>query len=59
MAAASGAFFVCGPRAAFLARYAVQTVGGSKHREYWIPPEELKLVNENIVGAIEVVAEYR
>jgi len=43
----------------YLQRYAVQTVGGSTHREYWIPAEELAEFNENIVGVIEVIAEYR
>lgn len=46
-------------RAAFLARYTVQTAGSSKHREYWIPAEDLDAFNENIAGAIEVIAEYR
>src|SRR5687768_17152172 len=27
-------------RADFLARYEVRVVGGSEHREYWIPAEE-------------------
>jgi len=46
-------------RAAFLGRYDVQTVGSSRHREYWIPAEELDELNRNIVGPIEVIAEYR
>src|SRR5262245_16708443 len=46
-------------RASFLARYAVQTVGSSIHREYWIPAEELAEFNRNIVGPIEVIAEFR
>lgn len=44
--------------AAFLARYDVHQVGSSKHREYWIPAEELDDFNANIVGLIEVTAEY-
>lgn len=42
----------------YLRRYKVQTVGGSMHQEYWIPAEELDEFNRNIVGRIEVVAEY-
>jgi hypothetical protein len=42
-----------------LERYEVQTVGGSEHQEYWIPAEELEEFNRNIVGEIEVIAEYR
>ena len=44
-------------RTAFLARYEVQTVGGSDHQEYWIPAEELTEFNRNIIGKIEVIAE--
>ena len=43
----------------FLARYAMQQVGASVHRELWIPAEELAEMNRNIVGLIEVVAEYK
>ena len=46
-------------RTDYLSRYEVQTVGGSMHQEYWIPAEDLTEFNENIVGAIEVIAEYR
>jgi hypothetical protein len=42
----------------FLARYEIHQVGTSKHREYWIPAEELDEFNANIVGLIEVVAQY-
>jgi hypothetical protein len=49
-------FFV---RTEYLKRYEVQTVGGSVHQEYWIPAEDLAEFNQNIVGAIEVIAEYR
>ncbi|HEX9003093.1 MAG TPA: hypothetical protein VGB07_24510 [Blastocatellia bacterium] len=42
----------------FLARYEVQTVGGSMHQEYWIPAEDLPEFNLNLVGLIEVIAEY-
>jgi hypothetical protein len=43
---------------AFLARYQVQRVGSAIHEEYWIPAEELEEFNRNIVGKIEVVAEF-
>jgi hypothetical protein len=43
----------------YLSRYEVQTVGGSTHQEYWIPAENLHEFNANIVGPIEVIAEYR
>ena len=46
-------------RADFLGRYSVHTVGASRHQEYWIPSEDLPEFNRNIVGKIEVVAEYR
>lgn len=44
---------------AFLDRYDVQQVGGQTILEYWIPAEDLDELNRNIVGRIEVVAEYR
>ena len=43
----------------YLKRYKVQTVGSSTHQEYWIPAEDLHEFNANIVGPIEVIAEYR
>jgi hypothetical protein len=46
-------------RKEFLARYAEQQVGTSVHRELWIPAEELAELNRNIVGLIEVIAEYK
>ena len=42
----------------FLKKYDVHTVGGSAHREYWIPASDLAEFNENIGGNIEVVAEF-
>ncbi|HVF68789.1 MAG TPA: hypothetical protein VM914_14055 [Pyrinomonadaceae bacterium] len=45
-------------RAEFLSRYEVRTVGGREHREYWIPAEDLPEFNRNIVGPIEVTAEF-
>lgn len=45
--------------AAFLARYAVHTVGASRHQELWVPAEDLAELNQHIVGPIEVTAEFR
>jgi hypothetical protein len=45
-------------RKSFLARYAEQQVGAAIHRELWIPAEELPELNRNIVGSIEVIAEF-
>ena len=49
-------FFV---RQSFLSRYEVQSAGGSQHQEYWIPADDLPCFNENIVGLIEVIAEFQ
>lgn len=46
-------------RADYLARYAVQDAGGKRYQEYWIPAEDLPTFNANIVGPIEVIAEFR
>jgi hypothetical protein len=43
----------------YLNRYEIQTVGSSVHQEYWIPAKDLGEFNRNIVGKIEVVAEFR
>ena len=43
----------------FAAKYAIQTVGSSIHQELWIPAEDLSALNQNIVGGIEVIAEFR
>lgn len=45
-------------RREFLAHYEVHRVGRRVHDEYWIPAEDLEEFNRNIVGVIEVVAEY-
>lgn len=45
-------------RADFLAHYAVQTVGASEHQEYWIPAGDLAQFNSQIVGTIEIIAEF-
>lgn len=43
----------------FLDQYEVHQVGGQTILEYWIPAEDLDAFNANIVGTIEVVAEFR
>jgi hypothetical protein len=43
----------------YMKNYEVHTVGAAHHQEYWIPAEELDAFNQNIVGEIEVIAEYR
>ena len=45
-------------RTEFLRKYEVHVVGSSNHREYWIPAAELPQFNSNIVGGIEVIAEF-
>lgn len=45
-------------RRPFLDRYEVHQVGGRTILEYWIPAEDLAELNANIVGLIELVAEY-
>jgi hypothetical protein len=45
-------------RAGFAQRYPVQTVGGAEHQELWVPAEEMEEFNRQIVGLIEVIAEF-
>jgi hypothetical protein len=46
-------------RRAFTDRYDVHVVGSRRHRELWIPAEDLAELNENIVGPIEVIGTFR
>jgi len=46
-------------RKPLLDRYEARTVSGSTHQEYWIPAEELDEFNRNIIGEIEVIAEFK
>jgi len=46
-------------RKKFMDKYDIQTVGASYHTEWWIPAEELEKLNDNIVGLIEVIGEYK
>ena len=43
----------------FMDKYSLQTVGGKNHTEWWIPANELEELNNNIVGEIEIIGEYR
>ena len=45
-------------KTAYLAQFEIHKVGSSLHLEYWIPAGELTNFNSNIVGVIEVVAEF-
>lgn len=58
---ASGAGYVTrfDVRTSYLDSYEVQQAGGRTILEYWIPAEDLENFNDNIVGLIEVVAEFR
>ncbi|HLL84527.1 MAG TPA: hypothetical protein VK420_17815 [Longimicrobium sp.] len=46
-------------RSEFLGRYTPRVVGAASHEEYWIPAEELDELNRNLLGPIEVTAEFR
>jgi hypothetical protein len=46
-------------RASFMSRYEIQKVGSAHHTEWWVPAEELEELNDNIIGVIEVIGEYR
>ncbi len=43
----------------YISKYKVQNVGGFIHNELWIPAEELEDFNKNIVGKIEIIAEFK
>ena len=43
----------------FMDRYKVQQAGGRTILEYWISAEDLEELNLNIVGTIDVVAEFQ
>ena len=42
----------------FMDRYPIQNVGAGDHTEWWIPAEDLEEMNDNIVGLIEIIAEF-
>ena len=39
-------------------KFEPQVVGGSDHKELWVPAEELEEFNSNLIGHIEVIAAY-
>jgi len=43
----------------YIARFEPQVVGDRECVEYWIPAEDLDEFNDNIVGRIEVIHEFR
>jgi hypothetical protein len=43
----------------FLDRYPIQRVGADRHTEWWIPAEDLEALNDQIVGLIEMIGEYK
>jgi hypothetical protein len=43
----------------FMDRYPIQQVGASHHTEWWVPAEELEALNDNIIGQIVVIEEFR
>jgi hypothetical protein len=45
--------------AGFMQRYQPQIVGSAAHEEYWVPAEDLPLLNAAIIGLIDVVAEFK
>ncbi len=57
---ASGAGFVTRfrLRREYAAKYPVRAVGSVVHQELWVPAEELPVFNANLVGLIEVIAEF-
>jgi hypothetical protein len=42
----------------FMDRYPIQLAGASRHSEWWIPAADLEALNDNIVGQIEIIAEF-
>jgi hypothetical protein len=43
----------------FMDKYELHIVGGSEHSEWWIPAEDLEELNNNIIGLIDVLNEYK
>lgn len=43
----------------YLDRHEIHEAGGKELREYWIPAEELNELNDNIVGTISIIHEFR
>ncbi len=57
---ASGAGYVIrfSVRKSFADRYPVKTVGSAVHQELWVPAEDLRELNRNIVGLLEVIEKF-
>ena len=43
----------------YLNKFEIKNVGSELHNELWIPAEELDEFNNNIIGEIQVIREYR
>jgi hypothetical protein len=43
----------------FVDQFSIKKVGGEHHTEWWIPAERLEELNDNIIGLIEVIGEFR
>jgi hypothetical protein len=43
----------------YIDQFEIKNVGGSIHNELWVSSEELENFNQNIVGLIEVIKEYK
>ena len=43
----------------FADKYSIHRVGARHHTEWWIPAEDLNELNNNIVGFIEIIGEYK
>lgn len=43
----------------YLSKFKVENVGAKIHDELWIPAEELEVFNDNIIGPIQVIAEFK
>lgn len=42
----------------FISKYKVETVGNTRHKELWIPAEDLDQFNANIIGNIKINRAY-
>ena len=43
----------------YMKKFKIKNVGEKIHNEYWIPSDELEEFNNNIIGKIEVIKEFR
>jgi hypothetical protein len=46
-------------RKAFAERYETHQVGARHNTEWWVRAEDLEELNDNIIGEIELIAEFR